>query len=300
MVKKFNSGFIAIVGKPNVGKSTLLNTILKQKVAIVTNKPQTTRNKIQGIYTTDNEQIIFIDTPGINKTKKEFNRFLNKTAIQSTKDVEGILFLICSNKINDENDEYIFKTLKERKVPIFLILTKIDLISSDTLQQLIIKYQTWGFNKIIPISSKENININLLLLEINKIIPEGPQYFPSDLISDAPEQFLMKEIIREKILLLTEEEIPHSIAILIENYEYDPIKNISHLDAIIVTERDSQKKIIIGKGGKMIKSIGIAARIDLQQLLGNQFNLQLFVKVIKNWREKPSLLARMGYSKDKY
>lgn len=300
MVKKFNSGFIAIVGKPNVGKSTLLNTILKQKVAIVTNKPQTTRNKIQGIYTTNNEQIIFIDTPGINKTKKEFNRFLNKTAIQSTKDVEGILFLISSNKISDENDEYIFKTLKEREVPIFLILTKIDLINSDTLQQLIIKYQTWGFNKIIPLSSKENINIDLLLLEINKIIPEGPQYFPSDLISDAPEQFLMKEIIREKILLLTEEEIPHSIAILIENYEYDSIKNISHLDAIIVTERDSQKKIIIGKGGKMIKAIGIAARIDLQQLLGNQFNLQLFVKVVKNWREKPSLLARMGYSKDKY
>ncbi|WP_425379103.1 GTPase Era [Spiroplasma endosymbiont of Polydrusus pterygomalis] len=293
------SGFVAIVGRPNVGKSTLLNTILNNKVAIVTAKVQTTRNRIQGIYNDKESQIVFMDTPGIHKAHHEMEKFMNKVALSTTKAADVILFLAPVNERIGDNDRYIIKALQEREIPIILVVTKIDLVSKG---DLMVKIDEWEkihqFTAIIPISSVKHQNMGELLTLLKGHLTKGPQYYPDDMLTDQPEQFLIREIIREKILLLTEEEIPHSVAILIDKLEDKP--QLLKIMASICVERDSQKGIIIGKQGRLIKQIGIQVRLELEQILGNKIFLELFVKVVDKWRDKPSMIARLGYNKESY
>lgn len=298
----FKSGFVAIIGRPNVGKSTLLNGIVEQKVAIMSNKPQTTRNKIQGIYTDKDAQIVFIDTPGIHKPKSELSTFMNKSAYSATRDVEVILFLTNVDEPISTGDKMIIENLKSSKSKVFLVLNKIDLISKEELFKFITnlssEYQDI-FSEIIPISAKKGTNVDVLLDLIKANLLEGPKYYPDDMISDHPERFIFKEIIREKILQLTGEEIPHSIAVTIDSIKKK--KNDSLLiQASIIVERDSQKGIIIGKGGKKLKQIGTLARSELEDILGSKIYLETFVKVEKNWRNKQYHLNELGYTQDDY
>ncbi|AHF57982.1 GTPase Era [Spiroplasma eriocheiris] len=298
-MKEIKSGFVAIVGRPNVGKSTLLNTILHNKVAIVTPKAQTTRNRIQGIYNDNESQIVFMDTPGVHKAKHEMGKFMNKVALSSTKSADVILFLTPANERIGDNDQFILKAIQERNVPIILVITKSDLVKKD---DLVLKITEWNklakFDEVIPISSLQNENITQLLTLIKSNLQLGPQYYPDDVLTDQPEKFLIREIIREKILLLTEEEIPHSVAILIDQFEEQD--NLLKIMASICVERTSQKGIIIGKQGKMIKEIGTKARLELEQILNTKIFLELFVKVVEKWREKASMIAKLGYNKESY
>ncbi|WP_425380430.1 GTPase Era [Spiroplasma endosymbiont of Stenodema calcarata] len=293
------SGFVAIVGRPNVGKSTLLNTILNNKVAIVTAKAQTTRNRIQGIYNDNEAQMVFMDTPGIHKAHHEMGKFMNKVALSTTKAADAILFLAPVNEHIGDNDHYIVKALQERGVPIILVVTKIDLVSKG---ELMVKIAAWekihNFAAVIPISALKHDNIGNLLILLKTYLSEGPQYYSDDMLTDQPEKFLIREIIREKILLLTEDEIPHSVAILIDKIEEQP--TLLKIMASICVERDSQKGIIIGKNGRLIKEIGTQARLELEQILGTKIFLELFVKVVEKWRDKPSMIARLGYNKESY
>ncbi len=287
------------MGRPNVGKSTLLNTILNNKVAIVTAKAQTTRNRIQGIYNDKESQIVFMDTPGIHKAHHEMGKFMNKVALSTTKAADVILFLAPVNERIGDNDRYIIKALQEREIPIILVVTKIDLVSKS---DLMVKIAEWEkihqFTAIIPISAVKHQNMGELLTLLKGHLTEGPQYYPDDMLTDQPEKFLIREIIREKILLLTEEEIPHSVAILIDKLE-DKLQLLKIMASICV-ERDSQKGIIIGKQGRLIKQIGTQARLELEQILGTKIFLELFVKVVDKWRDKPSMIARLGYNKESY
>ncbi|WP_374696441.1 GTPase Era [Spiroplasma endosymbiont of Polydrusus formosus] len=293
------SGFVAIMGRPNVGKSTLLNIILNNKVAIVTAKAQTTRNRIKGFYNDKESQIVFMDTPGIHKSHHEMGKFMNKVALSTTKATDVILFLAPVNERIGDNDRYIIKALQEREIPIILVVTKIDLVSKG---DLMVKIAEWEkihqFTVIIPISALKHQNIDELLTLLKGHLIEGPQYYPDDMLTDQPEKFLIREIIREKILLLTEEEIPYSVAILIDKFEDK--QQLLKIMASICVERDSQKGIIIGKQGQLIKQIGTQARLELEQILGTKIFLELFVKVFYKWRDKPSIIARLGYNKESY
>ncbi|AGR41412.1 GTPase Era [Spiroplasma taiwanense] len=295
------SGFIGIIGRPNVGKSTLLNTLLEKKVSIVTNKVQTTRNKINGILSKEDYQFVFVDTPGIHKANHELGKFMNKVAFSATKGVDLILFLAPSNEFIGENDKFIIKALRERDLPVFLIITKSDLISESQLQDKINEWKSldFQFENIIPISSTMGFNLNYLLNEIKDILPvTGNKFYPDDMLTDQPERFLIKEIIREEILLQTEQEIPHSVAILIDKFEEK--KDIIKVIASIICERSSQKGIIIGNKGTKIKAIGINSREKLEDLFNKKFYLELFVKVKEKWRQSASLIKQMGYDKDSY
>lgn len=295
----FKSGFVSLIGRPNVGKSTLMNTFIKHKVAIMSNKAQTTRNKIQGIYTSENAQIIFIDTPGIHKPKSSLSSFMNKAAYSATRDVELVLLLINADEPLSTGDEKIINQLKENKTEIFLVLTKIDLISKSELYEFIFKLNERfpdHFEAIVPISAKKNNNVDYLLKLIIERLPEGIKYYPDDMISDHPETFIIKEIIREKILHLTGQEIPHSSAIYLDSMKKK--KNVIVIQASIIVERDSQKGIIIGKQGQKLKQIGQLAREELEQLLGNTIFLELHVKVEKDWRNKQRQLIELGYNND--
>ncbi len=293
------SGFVAIVGRPNVGKSTLLNTILNNKVAIVTAKAQTTRNRIQGIYNDNEAQIVFMDTPGIHKAHHEMGKFMNKVALSTTKAADVILFLAPVNEHIGDNDRYIIKVLEERGVPIILVVTKIDLVSKGYLMVKIAEWEkVHNFTVVIPISALKHENVPKLLTLLKDHLTEGPQYYPDDMLTDQPEKFLIREIIREKILFLTEDEIPHSVAILID--KVDEQRTLLKIMASICVERDSQKGIVIGKNGRLIKEIGTQARLELEQILGTKIFLELFVKVVEKWRDKPSMIARLGYNKESY
>ncbi|MFW4371309.1 MAG: GTPase Era [Spiroplasma sp. hy2] len=296
---EIKSGFVAIVGRPNVGKSTLLNTILNNKVAIVTAKAQTTRNRIQGIYNDQESQIVFMDTPGIHKAHHEMGKFMNKVALSATKAADVILFLAPANEHIGDNDRYIIRALQERAIPIVLVVTKIDLVSKG---DLMVKIAEWEkihqFTAIIPVSAVKHKNLETLLTLLKTHLVVGPQYYPDDMLTDQPEKFLIREIIREKILLLTEDEIPHSVTILIDKIDDQP--QLLKIMASICVERDSQKGIIIGKQGRLIKQIGTQARLELEQILGTKIFLELFVKVVDKWRDKPSMIARLGYNKESY
>lgn len=299
--KDFKSGFISIVGRPNVGKSTLLNKLLSKKISIVTDKAQTTRNRINGILTTDDCQYVFIDTPGVHKPQHELGKFMNKIALQATKGVDVILFLAPSNEWIGENDQFIIRALKERGVPTFLIITKTDLVSENDLKNKVLewKQQDIVFDDVICISTLKDNNINVLLNKVKeKLEITGIKYYPDDMISDQPERFIIREIIREEILLQTEDEIPHSVAILID--KLDENKKIIKVIASIICERSSQKGILIGNQGKRIKNIGTNARIKLEELFNTKVYLELFVKTHKKWRNSASLIKRMGYDKDSY
>ena len=300
MSKQFKSGFVAIVGRPNVGKSTFMNYVLGQKIAIMSDKAQTTRNKIQGVYTNQDCQIVFLDTPGIHKPKHELGNFMVESAYSALKEVDAVLFMVNAAEKKGPGDDFIIEKLKKIKTPVFLVLNKIDLISPDELLDRVESYQeTIPFAGIIPISVLQGNNVQELMTTLTNHLPEGPQYYPSDQITDHPEYFVVSELIREKILHLTKEEIPHSVAVTVDKMQKDEFDKV-HVYANIIVERPTQKGIIIGKGGKLLKEIGVRARKDIEQLLGNKVYLELWVKVEKDWRKKKSHLQDFGYRTTDY
>lgn len=294
------SGFVSIVGRPNVGKSTLLNRIVGQKIAIMSDKAQTTRNKIQGIYTTEDTQIIFIDTPGIHKPKHRLGDFMVESALSSFKGVDAILFMVNAAEKRGPGDNFIIDKLKDVHTPVFLLINKIDEIHPDKLLEIIDDYRTeMDFAQIVPISATEGNNVDTLLSEVTNYLPEGPQFYPEDQVTDHPEYFIVSELIREKVLQLTREEVPHSVAVVVESMQRNELGKVQ-VHAAIIVERSSQKGIIIGKGGKMLKDIGIRARRDIEVLLGDKIYLDLWVKVQKDWRDRQTNLQDFGYRKDDY
>ncbi len=290
----YRSGFISIIGRPNAGKSTLLNAILDKKVAIISPKPQTTRNNISGILTRDDAQFVFVDTPGIHKPHHELGKTLNKSAYSAMNDTDVVLLIVDASKPYGTGDEFLLNRIKNMNIPCFLILNKIDLIQKEELLNLL---QAWStrhcFQEMIPISAFEKDNIYRLLEVVKKYIPEGPKYFPDEMICDHGEQFQMSELIREKVLYKTEEEVPHSIAVVIEQKE--ELENKIHIHAMIIVERTSQKGILIGKQGAMIRDIRLSAQKELKQMLGKKVELELFVRVEKNWRNRSNKLKQLGY-----
>ncbi|MGV3465920.1 MAG: GTPase Era [Heyndrickxia sp.] len=299
--KEYKSGFISIIGRPNVGKSTYLNRVIGQKIAIMSDKPQTTRNKVQGVYTTNDAQMIFIDTPGIHKPKHKLGDFMMKVATNTLKEVDLILFMINAVEGLGRGDEFIIDKLKEVKTPVFLVINKIDQIHPEELLSIIEQYKSlFDFKEIIPISALQGNNTEKLLEEIKKYLPAGPQYYPADQITDHPERFIVSELIREKVLHLTREEVPHSIAVVIDKMEKRSDSEVVHVMATIIVERSSQKGIIIGKQGSMLKEVGKRARVDIEHLLGSKVFLELWVKVQKDWRNKINQLRDFGFREDEY
>ncbi|MBS8264946.1 GTPase Era [Mesobacillus boroniphilus] len=295
------SGFISIIGRPNVGKSTFLNRVIGQKIAIMSDKPQTTRNKVQGVLTLDDSQLIFIDTPGIHKPKHRLGDFMMKVAQNTLKEVDLVLFMVNAQEGYGRGEEFIIEKLQNVKTPVFLVINKIDLIHPDELLKLIESYnEKFNFAEIVPISALEGNNVEKLLEQIKEKMPEGPQFYPADQVTDHPERFIVSELIREKALHLTREEIPHSLAVVIEKMERQPEKEMVHVMATIIVERDSQKGIIIGKQGSMLKEIGKRARHDIENLLGTKVFLELWVKVQKDWRNKATQLRDFGFREDEY
>ena len=300
MTKPFKSGFVAIVGRPNVGKSTFMNYVLGQKIAIMSDKAQTTRNKIQGVYTKDDAQIVFLDTPGIHKPKHELGEFMVKSAYSALKEVDAVLFMVNVSEKRGPGDDFIIEKLKGIKTPIFLVLNKIDLVTPEVLLERVESYKdALDFAGVFPISVLQGNNVNELMEGLINALPEGPQYYPADQITDHPEYFVVSELIREKILQLTQEEIPHSVAVTVDKMQKDEFDKV-HVYANIIVERKSQKGIIIGKGGRLLKEIGTRARRDIQQLLGNKVYLELWVEVEKDWRKRGSDLQEYGYRDTDY
>ncbi|MEG9297244.1 GTPase Era [Mangrovibacillus sp. Mu-81] len=297
----FKSGFISIIGRPNVGKSTFLNRVIGQKIAIMSDKPQTTRNKVQGVLTTSESQMIFIDTPGIHKPKHKLGDFMMKIAQNTLKEVDIILFMVNVEEGLGKGDHFIIEKLKGVKTPVFLILNKIDQIHPDELLPIIQQYnELFPFAATVPISALEGNNVEHLLGLIQDNLPEGPQFYPADQITDHPERFIVSELIREKVLHLTREEIPHSIAVVIDKMERKDDKNLIDVLATIIVERDSQKGIVIGKQGSMLKEVGKRSRVDIENLLGSKVYLELWVKVQKDWRNRASNLRDYGFNDDEY
>lgn len=300
MTKSFKSGFVAIVGRPNVGKSTFMNYVLGQKIAIMSDKAQTTRNKIQGVYTKEDAQIVFLDTPGIHKPKHELGEFMVKSAYSALKEVDAVLFMVNVSEKRGPGDDFIIEKLKGIKTPIFLVLNKIDLVTPEVLLERVESYKdALDFAGVFPISVLQGNNVNELMAGLINALPEGPQYYPADQITDHPEYFVVSELIREKILQLTQEEIPHSVAVTVDKMQKDEFDKV-HVYANIIVERKSQKGIIIGKGGRLLKEIGTRSRRDIQQLLGNKVYLELWVKVEKDWRKRKSNLQEYGYRETDY
>ena len=300
MTKSFKSGFVAIVGRPNVGKSTFMNYVLGQKIAIMSDKAQTTRNKIQGVYTKEDAQIVFLDTPGIHKPKHELGEFMVKSAYSALKEVDAVLFMVNASEKRGPGDDFIIEKLKGIKTPIFLVLNKIDLVTPEVLVERVESYKdALDFAGVFPISVLQGNNVNELMEGLINALPEGPQYYPADQITDHPEYFVVSELIREKILQLTQEEIPHSVAVTVDKMQKDEFDKV-HVYANIIVERKSQKGIIIGKGGRLLKEIGTRARHDIEQLLGNKVYLELWVKVEKDWRKRKSNLQEYGYRDTDY
>ncbi|AYB45591.1 GTPase Era [Paenibacillus lautus] len=293
--KQFKSGFVAIIGRPNVGKSTLMNQVIGQKIAIMSDKPQTTRNKIHGVYTTSDSQVVFLDTPGIHKRQSKLGDYMNQTALSTLGEVEAALFLVDASEGIGGGDRYIAEQLQKIKTPIILVMNKIDKIEPPALLPLIEQYRKLhDFAEIVPISAKLGSNVNTLLEQIQKYLPPGPQYYPEDQVTDHPEQFVCAELIREKILHMTREEVPHSIAVTIEDMRVEENGTV-YISAVIFVERDSQKGIIIGKQGALLKEVGRQARQDIQRLLGSKIFLELWVKVKKDWRNQERVLRDLGF-----
>ena len=296
--EQIKTGFVTIIGRPNAGKSTLLNNILKQKIAIMSDKPQTTRNIINGVYTDNDSQIVFIDTPGIHKPKHRLGDYMMKLASSAIQESEIVYLIINASEKFGPGDQHLINIVKELKVPTFLLINKIDLITPEQLIQIIEFYKDlYDFVEIVPISALKSINVDNLLNTTKKYLQPSFTMYPDDVITDSPEYFVISEFIREKVLQLTEQEIPHSIAVVIDRIEKQPGKK-KNIIATIVVERKSQKGMIIGKQGKMIKEIGSRARKDIEVLLGEKVFLELWVKVIDNWRSKPNQIRDLGYRDD--
>jgi len=289
------SGFVSLVGRPNVGKSTLLNSIIGKKVAITSNKPQTTRNIIQGIYNEEDTQIVFVDTPGVHKPNHKLGNYLNKQAYYSTNDVDVILFLLDINEQFGRGDTFVLEKIKEAKKPVILVLNKIDKVSNEEILNKINEYKDiYPFDEIVPVSAMKKNNVKELIKTIKKYLPDEIKYYDDNFITNKPITFMISEIVREKIFELTSEEVPHSLTCIVENMEKD--KNSYHINVAVIVDRDALKRIIIGKQGKMIKEIGIRARIELEELLGKKVYLETYVKTIKNWRDKEKYLQEFGFN----
>ena len=297
-MSEHKSGFVSIIGRPNVGKSTFVNRVIGHKIAIMSDKPQTTRNKIQGVMTQEDAQIIFLDTPGIHKPKHKLGDYMMRVARNTLAEIDAIMFMVNINEEIGRGDEYIMEMLKHGDTPVFLVLNKIDLVHPDDLMPKIEQYQTYmDFTEIVPISALEGHNVDHFIEVLKSYLPEGPKYYPDDQISDHPEQFVVSELIREKILHLTSEEIPHSIGVNVDRMIKESESHV-RIEATIFVERNSQKGIVIGKGGKKLKEVGKRARLDIEHLLGSKVYLELWVKVQKDWRNKVNFIRQMGYIED--
>ncbi len=290
----FKSGFVAIVGRTNVGKSTLLNKLAGRKVAIVSEKPQTTRNKILCVLNREDSQVIFLDTPGIHKPKYRLGEQMVQQALGTLKEVDAILFLVESEPPGP-GDNYIMRQFKDLATPVLLVINKIDLVRHEELLPLIEQYsKICNFSEIVPLSALTGENLSRLLEAVTAYLPEGPKYFPEGMVTDRPETFIVTELIREKVLHLTSEEVPHSVAVVIEEMEDRP-NGVIAIRSIIYTEKETQKAILIGKGGQMLKKIGQTAREEIERLLGSKVFLDLWVKVKPGWRNKESQIRNLGY-----
>lgn len=294
--QSFKSGFVTIVGRPNVGKSTLINHMVGQKIAIMSNKPQTTRNKITAVHTTEKGQVVFIDTPGIHKPKSKLGDYMVSVAENTLNEVDLVLFVVDATEKRGAGDEYIIERLKQVKTPVFLIINKIDKVHPEALLPIIDDYrQLHDFKQIIPISALEGNNTPALSEAIFAEMQEGPMYYPADQVTDHPERFVVAELIREKVLHLTREEVPHSIAVVVEEMKRGDNGKTLYIYAAIYVERDSQKGILIGEKGQMLKEIGRRARHDIERLLGDKVFLEVWIKVKKDWRNQERMLRNFGF-----
>ncbi len=289
------TGFVGIIGRPNVGKSTLLNAILGEKIAITTDKPQTTRNSIRGIYTCEDSQIVFIDTPGIHKPKNKLGSYMDEMAVNTLKEVDAVIFIVDSSPKDGSGDSYVLDKLKETQTPKILVINKIDKMPPEVFKETYDYYEGLGlFSKVMGISALEGKNVDDLLEHAKSLLEEGPMYFPPDMVTDHPERFIVSEIIREKALLYLRDEVPHGIAVEIEAFREG--KDLTSINACIYCEKKSHKGIILGSGGKKIKGIGRAARLEIEGLLGTKVYLELWVKVKENWRDSGAALSNFGYT----
>lgn len=292
----FKSGYVTIVGRPNVGKSTLLNQILGEKIAIMSDKPQTTRNKIMAIRQRDDSQIIFMDTPGMHRPKNKLGEFMMKQAVETLREVDIVLLMIDDSKKIGPGDRWILETLQVANVDVFLLINKMDLLTPEGYAQIVRNYEEFDFIKeIIGLSAINSTNVDVIVKKIEDKLPEGPQYYPDDMITDQQEKVIVAEMIREKILQYIRDEIPHGVAVEIEKMKKRPDSDIIDIDATIVCEKKSHKGIIIGKGGRKLKGIGKSARADIERFLDSKVFMQLWVKVRPGWRDNDSMLKDFGY-----
>lgn len=292
----FRSGFAAIIGRPNVGKSTLLNALIGRKVAIMSNRPQTTRNRIHGVLTTEQAQIVFIDTPGLHKPHHKLGELMVTAAENALKEVDVVIVVCDATENRPDLDKVVVDRLRGVSTPVYLVINKVDAVHKPDLLKFIDAYRhLYPFREIVPISARQGTQLDALKQLIFKEIPEGPKYYPDDMLTDHPEQFIIAEVIREKVLHLTREEVPHSVMVEIEQFERRDPGEILYIGAVIYTERDSQKGILIGKRGAMLKQVGQLARQELEALLGTKIYMELWVKVKKDWRNEPGWLRRFGF-----
>ena len=290
-------GFVSIVGRPNAGKSTLINSIIGSKVAIVSDKAHTTRNNIQGIYNDDDSQIIFIDTPGIHKPMHKLGKYMNSQSYYSIEDTNVILFMVDATEKIGKGDKFILEKLKEVDSNVLLVLNKVDRIKKENLFPMIEEYnKLFDFKEFIPISALKKDNIDDLIKTIKKYLDEGERYYSEDYYTDKSINFMVSEIVREKVLNLTHEEVPHAVTCVLEKYEEE--KNSIHINVLIIVEREGIKRILVGHSGSMIKEIGIEARKDIEELVGKKVYLELFVKTVNNWREKDKYLTEFGFNNE--
>ena len=297
----FKSGFVTLIGRPNVGKSTLMNQLIGQKIAITSNKPQTTRNRIQTVYTSEEGQIIFLDTPGINRAKNKLGNYMLNVAERTLNEVDVVLWLVEPTTFIGGGERYIIEKLSKVKTPIILIINKIDTVEEEEIVKAIMTYKdVCEFAEIIPVSAKTGKNTDEIIQCIFKYLDEGPQFYDEDTITDQPERQIVAELIREKALRLLSQEIPHGIAVVIDSMKERKKGNIIDIDATIICEKDTHKGIIIGKQGSMLKKIGSNARIEMENLLNAKVNLQLWVKVKKDWRDSDYLLKNYGYDQNEW
>jgi len=298
-MKEYKSGFVTIIGRPNVGKSTLMNHLIGQKIAITSNKAQTTRNRIQTVYTGEQGQIVFLDTPGINRAKNKLGEYMLSAAENTLKEVDVILWLVEPTTFIGAGERYIIEKLQRVKTPVILVVNKVDTVAKEEVFKAIDTYkEVYDFKEIVPVSALRNQNTDELLTTIFQYLDEGPQYYDEDTITDQPERAIVAEMIREKALRSLDKEVPHGIAVVIDRMKDRESGNIVDIDATIICERDSHKGIIIGKQGAMLKKIGTQARIDMENLLDTKVNLKLWVKVKKDWRDSEFLLKNYGYQSE--
>ena len=297
MTDIFKSGFATLIGRPNVGKSTLMNYLIGQKIAITSNKPQTTRNRIQTVLTTEEGQIVFVDTPGIHKAKNKLGEYMVNIAERTLNEVDVVLWLVEPTTFIGAGEKHIADQLQKVHTPVILVINKVDMVKREEVLPAIAAYKDlYEFAEIVPVSARSGENTDELLRVIMKYLPYGPQFYDEDTITDQPERQIVAELIREKALHCLNEEIPHGIAVTIESMKKN--RKVMHIDATIICERDSHKGIIIGKQGNMLKKIGSTARYEIEKMLGCQVNLKLWVKVKKDWRDSEYLMKNFGYRED--